>query len=892
MVITLLLTVIATLLSVLNETSRVKINSKLRLNYLDRLTSQIYSGYFEGKDKGDTFDPESRFNKNIDAIYKEKKSLEDDESNLWTMDTTIKGSSLKIPPYYYDMSDKPPILPFDIRFTLGMYYHHIRTQSKKNPNKIVSAPFHWYDWVDLSILNQYLLAPANEKPTCSLLDARMDEIKVFQEKDKKQKEKDSKLKEFEQNQITKEEDKKKVEESQKKIEENKIEDNIEKPDENKEDNKGDQNEENKGDKNGENKDDKKEENKGDKNEENKDKKAENKEDRNGDGKKEENEQNDDKNKKEKRHVKRGESVDPKEYCVDDFHLPSDFQDGNTVRPGFNVFKSDMRTTPDKAILLGKSYLYTYAPTPAMIVFLTKDGSYNLTVKGREKLTNSDLVDSYINQEKKKTIDPLTEFNKLKKKVKVNSHQSINDYEINLTEDSFILKHEDLINEYESKLKDSGITVNEYRYLESLKYSDNEVKNGNPPKYFAEARLIGSLVGDHYDWRFFNGVMYEASQRSLILHRLVRSWLSFSRKNGINTWVAHGSLLSWYWNGFSFPWDYDIDVQVPVMDLHKLSLQFNQTLVVEDMEEGYGRYFLDCGSFITLRAKGNGNNNIDARFIDIDTGIYIDITGLAVSNTKSPDRYKEFYPDQWVENAEDYTEANTAMNAYNCRNNHFSTLDELSPLVKTFVEGEMAYVPRRYSDILSVEYPKGLLSKQYSGHVFIPQLRLWVKEGDLYYFLHDKEKWKLHNYNEEYTNIESQEDLDKENARFELTESQKAKLLEAAAARKKLGQTLEKSTKLSDKDLRTIYNFKPEQLLELLSKEELFTNYCLTRDFTFFHQEEIMRLLFGKSTEKLLKSQKAFKPFTTNFLDYYIHNNDYNYDEQVDKYIALHAAYSS
>ena len=108
-VITLLLTVIATLLSVLNETSRVKINSKLRLNYLDRLTSQIYSGYFEGKDKGDTFDPESRFNKNIDAIYKEKKSLEDDESNLWTMDTTIKGSSLKISPYYYDMSDKPPI---------------------------------------------------------------------------------------------------------------------------------------------------------------------------------------------------------------------------------------------------------------------------------------------------------------------------------------------------------------------------------------------------------------------------------------------------------------------------------------------------------------------------------------------------------------------------------------------------------------------------------------------------------------------------------------------------------------------------------------------------------------------------------------------------------------
>lgn len=867
--------VIASLLSVLNETSRVKINSKLRFNYLDRLTSQVYAGYFDKKDGGDTFDPESQFNKRIDAIYKEKESSQDDESKLWTMDTTIKGVSLNIPRYYYDMSEKPPILPFDIRFTLGMYFHHIRTQTKKNPKKIVMAPFHWYDWVDLSSLNQYLLAPANEKPSCSLLDARMDEVKVNQEKEQKQKEKDSKLKEFEQNQIDKEEEKKKIEESQKKLEETKIEDNIVKQD-----------------KNEENNEEKKEENKDDKK---KNKKEEDKVDKelpNKDSNKEEKEQNKDENKKEKRLEKRGESVDPKEYCIDDFHLPSDFQDGNTIRPGFNVFKSDLRTTPDKAILLGKSYLYTFAPPPARIVFLTKDGSYNITVKGREKLLDSDLVSNYITQTKQKSINSLNEFNKLKKKVKANSHQSINDYEINLTEESFILKHEELIDQYESKLKNGGLAVNEYRYLQSLKYSDNEVKNGNPPKYFAEARLIGSLVGDHYDWRFFNGVMYEASQRSLILHRLVRSWLSFSRKNGINTWVAHGSLLSWYWNGFAFPWDYDIDVQVPVMDLHKLSLQFNQSLVVEDMEEGYGRYFLDCGSFITLRAKGNGNNNIDARFIDIDTGIYIDITGLAVSNTKSPDRYKELYPDQWADNAEDYTETNKEMKAYNCRNNHFSTLDELSPLVKTYVEGEMAYVPRRYSDILSVEYPKGLLSKQYSGHVFIPQLRLWVKEGDLYYFLHDREKWKLHNYNEEYSNIESQEDLDKENARFELTESQKAKLLEEAAARKKLGQAGDKSTKLSDKDLHTIYNFKPEQLLELLSKEELFINYCLTRAFTLFHQEEIMRLLFDKSTEKLFKGQKSFKPFTTNILDYHIHNNGYDYNEQVEKYIALFVAYSS
>lgn len=51
------------------------------------------------------------------------------------------------------------------------------------------------------------------------------------------------------------------------------------------------------------------------------------------------------------------------------------------------------------------------------------------------------------------------------------------------------------------------------------------------------------------------------EQSLTLHRLIRTWLSFTRKTGITTWIAHGSLLSWYWNGIAFPWDNDIDVQV-------------------------------------------------------------------------------------------------------------------------------------------------------------------------------------------------------------------------------------------------------------------------------------------------------------------------------------------
>jgi hypothetical protein len=31
--------------------------------------------------------------------------------------------------------------------------------------------------------------------------------------------------------------------------------------------------------------------------------------------------------------------------------------------------------------------------------------------------------------------------------------------------------------------------------------------------------------------------------------------------GLETWIAHGTLLAWYWNGQILPWDWDLDTQV-------------------------------------------------------------------------------------------------------------------------------------------------------------------------------------------------------------------------------------------------------------------------------------------------------------------------------------------
>jgi hypothetical protein len=311
-----------------------------------------------------------------------------------------------------------------------------------------------------------------------------------------------------------------------------------------------------------------------------------------------------------------------------------------------------------------------------------------------------------------------------------------------------------------------------------------------------------------------------------------------------------------------------------MDLHKLSMEFNQTLVVEDVEDGYGRYFLDCGTFISLRDRGNGLNNIDARFIDVDTGLYIDITGLAISNASPPERYKTNLPKDWK--SDDNVEKNTFLKTYNCRNNHFSSYDELSPLIRTLVEGEIGYVPKKYADILKVEYSKGMLSKKFSGHVFVPQLRLWVKEDDIYYFLLDKDKWvEVNSFSESYK--DTTEGTDKFNFKYELTEAEKKQFKKIKSG-------------LNDDDLKTMFELPPKDLIKFMSKDDVFMSFYTTFEFTQFHEEEIMRLLYGKSASKLVDEAPDFPPMKYDPFMYKMHSDYLTFEDEVNRYLALVNAY--
>lgn len=52
---------------------------------------------------------------------------------------------------------------------------------------------------------------------------------------------------------------------------------------------------------------------------------------------------------------------------------------------------------------------------------------------------------------------------------------------------------------------------------------------------------------HYDKRYFHGVVSDEERGDTQQH-MVRAYLNFFRENDLDTWIAHGTLLGWWWNG--------------------------------------------------------------------------------------------------------------------------------------------------------------------------------------------------------------------------------------------------------------------------------------------------------------------------------------------------------
>ncbi|SPQ27288.1 12d16e7f-1984-4681-826c-742e97d03454 [Thermothielavioides terrestris] len=242
------------------------------------------------------------------------------------------------------------------------------------------------------------------------------------------------------------------------------------------------------------------------------------------------------------------------------------------------------------------------------------------------------------------------------------------------------------------------------------------------KYFQEAG--GTYTLTHYDARFFRGLV-PYDEHAGVLRHLIRSYLTTFAALGLETWLAHGTLLGWWWNGRIMPWDWDLDAQVSGATMAALAARFNGSVheyeVAEEEEDlpaaaaggkkksaaggggGKRRYLLDVNPFSVRVSRGTGLNMIDARWIDTQTGLFVDITGLVERDPRA------------------------RPGVVSCKNHHYYTQEELYPLRETEFEGVAALVPWEFENILVTEYgAKSLVLTEWEGHRWDPNLQEWIK----------------------------------------------------------------------------------------------------------------------------------------------------------------------
>ncbi|RDA95588.1 hypothetical protein CP533_1244 [Ophiocordyceps camponoti-saundersi (nom. inval.)] len=229
---------------------------------------------------------------------------------------------------------------------------------------------------------------------------------------------------------------------------------------------------------------------------------------------------------------------------------------------------------------------------------------------------------------------------------------------------------------------------------------------------------------HYDARFMVQALDEEPHRD-VLRILIQTYLATCRELGVQTWLMHGSLLGWWWGkkvclftnarrvaasltaSKIMPWDMDADVQVTEVDLYYLAAHHNMTVYYYqygDMKDG--RYFLlDVNPHFEHRDTDDALNLIDARWIDMATGLFIDITAA---------RY--------------HLEHEAGEGILYDKNGHEFRDTYVYPLRNTTFEGVRAMIPFRYKEMLESEYGKdSLKDTTFHGHVFDEKKMQWVLE---------------------------------------------------------------------------------------------------------------------------------------------------------------------
>lgn len=253
------------------------------------------------------------------------------------------------------------------------------------------------------------------------------------------------------------------------------------------------------------------------------------------------------------------------------------------------------------------------------------------------------------------------------------------------------------------------------HLKFLEHANRLVDSSD--RYFKYPWIYTDVVAGrshHTNFPFFKRYISTRERQSVIQH-MVRAWFKFAEMAGVVSWVNWGSLLGWTFNGVNMPWDTDVDIQIPIAQLDRLARKYNSTLILENPRDGNAKYLLEISP--TYVRHGNGRNFIDARFIEVNSGLYIDISALASTGDEPPSDIFDGF------SAEDKLKAIPV----HCKNWNWHLLQELLPIRHTYFEDSSVYIPHNVLSILTRKYGASSYTTAllFANHQYHQDILLWV-----------------------------------------------------------------------------------------------------------------------------------------------------------------------
>lgn len=178
-----------------------------------------------------------------------------------------------------------------------------------------------------------------------------------------------------------------------------------------------------------------------------------------------------------------------------------------------------------------------------------------------------------------------------------------------------------------------------------------VSNKFIPQYFQEVILQNKHM--NYDWRFFKWLHHSTEEVLYVKSKLIKAWFKFAKQIDIKTWISgndYHTLNSWLnRHGILNTKVKDpVNVEISFESLIKLvENQYNYTIVYDAttkpikinqtsiLDLGASAFFLDISPYFVNRYTKdiNWQNRNDARLIDVQTGIFININALVKNNLK-------------------------------------------------------------------------------------------------------------------------------------------------------------------------------------------------------------------------------------------------------------------